>query len=64
MQPDMAVGANSHASAQRDAGREMDMVGNATVMFDDCTAIDNAICPDNTVWIDHRIGHDHGPRTD
>lgn len=42
----------------------MDMVGNATVMFDYGTAVDDAICPDNTVWIDDSVGHDHGPSAD
>jgi hypothetical protein len=64
VQPDMAVGANPHAPAERDAGRKVGMVGNATVVFDDCTAVDNAICPDHAVCIDHRIGHDDRSRAD
>jgi hypothetical protein len=42
----------------------MDMVGNATVMFDYGSAVDDAICTDNTVWIDDSVGHDHGPSAD
>jgi hypothetical protein len=64
MKSDMAVTAYPHASAERNAWRKMDMVGNATIVFDNCAAVDNAICPDDTVCIDYRVGHDHGSRAD
>jgi hypothetical protein len=38
------------------------MVGNVTVVFDYGAAVDDAICPDNTVCVNDGVGHDHSPR--